>query len=167
MQAITIKLLFMSLQINKAKPNPAGKDRLAGAFIPAAQIAGEWVDVRNIAKTTISLQGVELYHYAYLQGGKEEWQIVLNLGNVLRTLPMGTVLRIHSGGEIPLTQMYPVDRIGADYHAFSGKGYVWNNRQPDFPGLWFSSQKVWIDNTSYDAYPGEGRILNRIGNKLI
>jgi hypothetical protein len=154
----------MSLQITKAKPNPAGKDRMRN-LSPAIQLAGEWVDIKNNGTTGIKLDNVELYHWAYGVGGVGgEWKKVIGFTGVLG---VSEVVRVHSGGPLPLTQMRDEDRIGANHHVFSGKNYVWNNNQCDFPSLWYTPSNQWLDQTEYDPFPGEGRILNRINKKLI
>lgn len=154
----------MSLLITQAKPNPAGKDRTAKAFTPRAQLAGEWVDFKNTAPNIINLENVELYHYAYLSGGGCEWRLVTGFTG---SLPAGCVVRVHSGEQISLSEMHFEDRVGADYHIFSYKNYVWNNSRKDYPRLWYSASRQWIDQTEYNSYPTEGKILERVGDKLI
>lgn len=154
----------MSLLITQAKPNPAGKDRTPTAFTPRAQLAGEWVDFKNITTNPVSLDSVELYHYAYLSGGGNEWQLVTGFTG---SLPSGQIVRVHSGEPIPLSEMRLEDRTGADYHIFSYKNYVWNNSQKDYPRLWHKTSQQWIDQTVYETYPTEGKILKRVGDNLI
>jgi len=152
----------MDLQIIRIKPNPLGKDRI-GNFSPQLQLAGEWVDIQNVSLNPVNLEDVELYHWAYKQP-EDGWDLVENFNGVL---PAGKVMRIHSSGKIPVEQLAPIDKQGADYHIFSGKGYVWNNNKEDKPTLWNPKTKEYIDRTSYDANPAEGKILKRVGNKLI
>lgn len=154
----------MSLLIIKAKPNPAGKDRIGTTFTPAAQLAGEWVDFKNMGYRAIDLAGVEMYHWAYLTPTTGEWKLVTNFHGVLQP---GQVIRVHSGNPIPLYQMHSVDQVGANFHLFSGKNYIWNNSKKDFPRLWYKPTSQWLDQTEYSAYPGEGRILNRVNSQLI
>jgi len=153
----------MSLLIIKAKPNPLGKDRTAYGFVPAIQLAAEWVDFQNVVQNSINLNGVQLYHWAYTNG-KNEWQLAIELSGPLKP---GEIVRIHSGGQIPLEQMRYEDRVGVNYHLFTGKNYIWNNKQKDHPSLWYKPTQQWIDQTEYEAYPIEGKILQRYGNKLI
>ncbi len=154
----------MSLLLTKAKPNPAGKDRLGRIFTPVAQFAAEWVDFQNTTKSPININEVQMYHIEYLQNGSTEWELVTDLSG---TLPAGEIVRVHSGNPIPLTQMNYEDRIGANYHVFTGKNYVWNNNRIDKPSLWYKPMKQWLDQADYDAPVGEGRILNRVNQKLI
>jgi hypothetical protein len=152
----------MSLQIIKAKPNPAGKDRI-GNFSPQSQLAGEWIDIKNTGQQDENLKNINLYHYAYLIVGGE-WEIVTDFSGILAA---GKIMRIHSGHEIPAGQMDIEDFVGADYHVFSNKDYVWNNDKKDYPRIWNSATKQWIDKTYYDAFPPEGKILQRVNDKLI
>jgi len=154
----------MSLLITKAKPNPAGKDRVGRTFTPLLQLVAEWIDIKNTGAVPLKLDGVELYHYAYLASGKTEWQLVTNFSGVLGA---GETMRVHSGNPIAITQMNFEDRNGAEYHIFSGKNYVWNNYKAEFPRLWYKPSQQWLDQTAYDAFPLEGKILVRIGQKLI
>jgi hypothetical protein len=152
----------MSLRIIKAKPNPLGKDRI-GNLSPQRQLAGEWVDIQNNGSSPIDLTNIKLYHWAY-RLPKDGWELIMKFSG---SLPAGEIMRIHSSGKIPLEQMAIIDQQGADYHLFSGSGYVWNNDKEDRPTLWNSKTEEYIDRTSYDAYPTEGKILQRVNNKLI
>jgi hypothetical protein len=149
------------LRITKAKPNPMGKDWFP-LDIPAAQLGAEWVEFKNIGDESYYLNDVELNHIAYTADGVK-WEVVTGFSG---TLPVGESVRVHSGAG-PLTALRPVDIAGADYHIFSGKGYVWNNDKVDKPALWDLLSRKWIDRTFYDAYPPDGAILLRAGDKLI
>ena len=150
------------LQIVKAKPNPMGKDRTQGQT-PKKQLAAEWVDFKNGGDESYDLQSVSLQHIAYQPGCRDgKWAQVMTFKGFLKP---GEVVRVHSGSEIPPSEMYPEDATGATYHLFTGKNYIWNNDCGDTAGLW--DGKVWIDKASYDPYPVEGKILLRQGDKLI
>lgn len=150
------------LRVVRAKPNPAGKDRI-GTITPKKQLAAEWLDFKNAADESYELQGVSLHHIAYQPGCRDgKWAEIMSFKGALRP---GEVVRVHSGPEIPLSEMYPEDAAGATYHLFTGNNYVWNNDCGDTAGLW--DGKVWIDAASYDPYPVEGKILTRQGDKLI
>lgn len=153
-----------NLTVSQAKPNPLGKDRYP-VDIPNSQLAGEWVDFKNTGILDKPLNDIELYHIAYTRekpGG--EWIKVMDFQG---TLKVGEVVRIHSGGETPLTNLKPVDVQGADHHLFTGKNYIWNNSKSDTVGLWNKVQEVWIDKAKYNAYPPEGKILKRVGDMLV
>ncbi len=153
----------MALLITKAKPNPSGRDRIGRTLTPVAQLAGEWVDIQNTGNAPINLTGVELYHWAYLaQGG--EWELVTGFSGVLGA---GLIVRVHSGNPIPLAQMHHEDQVGANYHMFSGRNYVWNNYQNDYPRLWYKPTRQWLDETVYAAPAAEGKIFTRVGQQLV
>jgi len=155
------------LRIIRAKPNPMGKDRFGRTLTSQTQLAGEWIDIRNEGNSVIHLNGLQVYHIAYkIEGDKWEKVIEFNFGedDVLRSKE---ILRIHSGGKIPLSQLLDIDRIGADYHVFTGKNYVWNNDKTDKPSIWNPKTERWLDQTWYDAYPPEGVILKRNNGKLV
>lgn len=152
------------LRVVQAKPNPAGKDRL-GSYAPPQQVAAEWVDIKNAGGQAVGLQGIKLYHRAYTASAPQgEWAPVTDLSGA-GTLLAGQILRVHSGGPIPVASLRPEDAAGAHWHYFTGRNYVWNNAHPDQPGLWNGS--AWIDLTSYAARPPEGAILVRVGNELV
>ena len=151
------------LKIVRAKPNPAGKDRL-GAFTPHAQLAGEWIDIQNTSSSSLNIGGLQVYNIAYTLTGPQ-WREVTQFPNF--TLPPTSILRLHSGGTLNNNQMHPVDISGANYHFFTGKNYVWNNNKPDQPTLFNPQSKVNVDQTSYNAPVTEGKILNRNGTALV
>lgn len=153
-----------TLQITRIKPNPAGKDRSQTGGTSASQLAGEWVDFKNIGLTAVNLTGVDLYHLAYAPGATHgQWDKVTGFSGAL---PAGHTVRVHSGSG-PDNVIRPEDRAGAEYHVFTGRNYVWNNSQGDSPTLFDIGQKQNIDQASYDPYPPEGQILIRSGNKLV
>ncbi len=152
----------MTLKITKAKPNPLGRDRI-GTFTPPIQLAGEWVDIQNTTAFSIALGTVQLYQWAYKPDGSGEWRLVISFSE---SLPAWKTMRIHSGSPLLTTQMNSVDVIGADYHLFTNKNYIWNNRKPDYPRLWDTASRQWIDWTYYDAPVPNGKILIRVNDKL-
>lgn len=153
-----------NLLIYQAKPNPSGKDR-SGYLTPTAQLAGEWIDIQNATISGVDLSVVELYHRAYTTAHPEgEWEKVFNMAWVL---PAGDTLRIHSGGKIPLEDMHHQDQFGAEWHAFTGKNYIWNNSRPDTPLLFNRISKLTVDKATYYSNPQEGKILRRRGDLLV
>ena len=154
----------MSLLIIKAKPNPIGKDRIGRIFTPASQLAAEWVDFQNIGTKDADLTGVSMYHLAYLQNGSTEWELVMEFSG---TLQPKKIVRVHSGDPISLDQMNLEDRNGADYHLFTRKNYIWNNKKIDKPTLWHQRRKEYLDKTEYSAPVVEGKILERVNDKLV
>jgi len=155
----------VALQIIKAKPNPLGKDRFGGLPLVASQLAAEWIDIANTGITSESLNGFVLYHKTFNDFCMElRFDDVIAFRGVIKS---GEVIRIHTGNQISLNQMYPEDIQGADYHLFTGVSYIWNNKCGDTAVIYNSFTKLVVDKAYYDPNPPEGRILRRIGNKLI
>lgn len=152
--------------IIQAKPNPSGKDHLWNV-VPSSQLAGEWVDFKNTGDESYSLNNIKLHHIAYTtQYPNGVWEEVMGFTG---TLGVGEVVRVHSGGEIPLTSLNLVDRVGANHHLFTGKNYLWNNSRGDVPRLVWqqNGETIELDKAPYSNNPPEGRILVRSGNYLI
>ena len=125
------------------------------------------IDIKNKGDTDIHLNKLEIYHFAY-KITDSEWKRVIRFDfGDKDVLLAGKVLRIHSGGSIPIDQLLEIDRVGTDYHVFTGKNYVWNNDKVDKPSIWNPIVEEWIDQTRYDAYPDEGVVLKRSNGKLI
>jgi len=158
---------MLRLYITKAKPNPAGKDR-SGGNISSQQLAGEWVDFQNTGDQPYLLDNVHLQHIAYTAQYpvNGQWEEACDFSG---TLPVGEIVRVHSGGSTPLDQLRIEDRLGAHHHVFTGKSYIWNNSRPDTARLVLeiNGQTTELDKASYSANPPEGRILVRSGNSLI
>lgn len=154
----------MAITISQIKPNPIGKDRF-GHLTPSNQLSGEWVDIRNDNSQGVSLSNLELHHIAYSTGYPNGvWDQVFSIDWVL---PAWCTLRIHSGGRMHVEQLAPVDRNEADYHAFTGKNYVWNNDRADTPRLYDRVWRTTVDQATYSTIPPEGKILIRRGNYLL
>jgi len=85
------------------------------------------------------------------------------------TLGVGEIVRVHSGGKIPLESLFPVDLSGANHHLFTGKSYIWNNNRSDCPRLVLkqNGQTYEIDKVTYSTSPLEGKILVRSGSYLV
>lgn len=154
----------MKLTIVRIKPNPAGKDRSRHAAPSPAQLAAEWVDLRNDTGRDVSLNNVSLWHLAYARGRRPEWKKITPFSG---TLPTGMIVRVHSGKRRELSVIHPNDLAGANYHVFTGEDtYVWNNKEGDTPMLFNDVRKEIVDKASYDPNPPEGAVLVRLGDKL-
>lgn len=154
------------LLITQAKPNPSGKDRF-GNVVPSSQLAGEWVDFKNTGNEGYPLENIKLHHIAYTtQYPNGVWEEVMGFTG---TLGVGEIVRVHSGGKIPLENLFSIDMSGANYHLFTGERYIWNNDRSDCPRLVLkqNGQTYEIDKATYLAYPQEGRILLRHGTQLL
>lgn len=90
-----------SLQSHRLKPNPSA--RIAPARCLCSQLAGEWVDLKNVGTRNVDLTKVVVYHVAYKQNGSTEWELVV---------------RIHSGSG-PETEVSAADMAGANFHIFT------------------------------------------------
>lgn len=153
-----------TLLITQIKPNPAGKDRDRFGNASKSQLAAEWMDFRNTGLAAVDLGDVVLYHIAYPPGSSQgHWEQVMSFRGILAA---GRTVRVHSGSG-PESVVRPEDLVGADHHLFTGRNYVWNNREGDTPRLFDSLLRFNIDQASYDPYPPEGHVLVRSGNKLV
>jgi hypothetical protein len=153
-----------TLLITRIKPNPAGKDRNRFGTATASQLAAEWVDFKNTGSAAVDLCGIELYHLAYAPGSTQgRWDKIIDFNGILQ---VGRTVRVHSGSG-PESVIRPEDRAGADHHLFTGRNYVWNNREGDCPTLFDPMLNQNVDQASYDPYPPEGQVLVRSGSKLI
>jgi hypothetical protein len=153
-----------TLRITQLKPNPLGKDRTRHGGATATQLGAEWVDFRNSGTFAVNLSGVALYHVAYSSGEpRGHWEQITIFQGVL---PVGEVVRVHSGQVRPLNVLNPEDVSGAHHHLFTGRdAYVWNNREGDTAALWESN--AVIDKASYAPNPPEGVVLVRSGDYLV
>ena len=154
-----------NLQTVRLKPNPSGKDRTRRGTATAAQLGGEWVDIKNVGNTSVDLAGVKLYHIAYsgtTDNGK--WTEIMSFTG---TLAPGKVIRVHAGSG-PLNVLHPIDQQGADFHLFTKRdAYVWNNDRGDCSALWQTGQKEPFDKACYSPDPPEGVVLVRTGDRLV
>jgi hypothetical protein len=154
------------LKTVRLKPNPAGKDRSRfGAT--AAQLAAEWVDLKNVGNQSIDVTGVVNKHVAYAAGASQgHWETVLSFSKGV--LAPGQVIRIHAGHDRGTAVIRPEDLAGADFHLFTGEDrYIWNNDKADCSSLWIPGQNNPFDSAWYAADPAEGAILVRSGNNLV
>ncbi len=155
------------LLTTQAKPNPRGKDRSKKALFPL-QLAAEWFDIKNIGSSGVILNTLKLQHIAY-NGDKSYWKDLylfpINLARIVPThIAPGKTFRIHSGPTIPIGNLADVDRIGADYHYFTGQPYVLNNSQGDGIRIYKESTNETLDQAFYEPNPEEGKILQRTEN---
>lgn len=160
------------MQIENAKPNPAGRD-IAGHRPLPAQLLGEWVGLRNNENKTVSLNRVVLTneHFDAFCRKTAVNQIFWRGTGV--SLQPGQTLRVHNGFRADMNLMSPEDWVGADLHVFCERGqFVLNNKCGDKIGLWLSvpgNPDSWscLDSLSYDPNPREGCILKRVAGKLL
>ncbi|HRJ46199.1 MAG TPA: hypothetical protein PKY38_02480 [Opitutaceae bacterium] len=159
------------VQIHRAKPNPAGKDKVYGQPI-AKQLLGEWVDLKNVGDAAVSFSTLHLANAEFGPGCqlKRQAQIYWD-GPATGILQPGEIVRVHTGRESDAWQMHPDDRSGVHHHAYANSGnFVLNNDCGDHLSVWWkTSGGEWKpeDSTSYDANPPEGQVLQRSGSKLV
>lgn len=159
------------IQITQAKPNPAGKDKSQSRPI-AAQLLGEWVDLKNVGDAAVTLSTVHLAQSKFGPGCqlKERASIYWNGSSSMRLNP-GEIVRVHTGREFESYMMHSEDKSGVHHHAYANNGnFVLNNDCGDNLSVWWQdSDKKWHqeDLASYDPYPPEGQVLRRVGAKLM
>lgn len=149
------------LSLTSIKPNPAGKDidRQTGEW-DNSKLVKEWIDIKNISYSEISLRNYQLQHRAY-SSGTGEWYWA-NVGiSFQHALQVGGVIRVHAG-EKP-TYLEPIDQEGANIHVYTNEYYVWNNAGDTARLIYLANQTV-EDQAAYSAPVPEGRILHRYGD---
>jgi hypothetical protein len=158
----------MNLKITQLKPNPTGKDTTAlGPSV--AQLAAEWVDIKNEGAHPFDLRKLHLYHRAYSSLNAWEWAPVVEADAAFTDiLHIGQTLRVHSGRVRDVSVIPSSERAGADRHGFTGRDwYIWNNANPDEAAIWDPAQKQFRDRAEYTSFPPEGVVLVRSGNLLV
>lgn len=155
-----------TLQTSRLKPNPAGKDKNRSGRSSTAQLGAEWVDIRNTGSEAVKLDGVKVYHVAFVGGRPSHWDLLTSFTG---TLGVGEIVRIH-GGHGPEAALNAEDRNGATYHVFTARDqYVWNNAEGDTSRITEPSGtgELEADRASYDPCPPDGVVLVRSGSKLV
>lgn len=160
------------IQIIKAKPNPAGKDRSANGA-SHAQLLGEWVDLKNIGHAAVNVSTLHLAHREFddhCRPTKSNPTIYWD-GSGNEILHPGKVLRVHTGHRSQMAQMNLSDAIGAELHSYADRSnFVLNNKCGDEISVWWKTNAgEWTkeDSASYDPNPREGSVLVRSGQKLV
>lgn len=142
------------LYVTRAVPNPRGKDRPPSQGPTNAQLNGEWIEFRNDARTTLSIEGVTVQHHTFdsycRKSGQEE------VTGFTGSLEPGQSIRLHSGTGNPSWE-------GTILHLFvNSRWYLWNNRCGDRVII-LNARGDWIDWADYAPEPGEGALLQRTG----
>lgn len=155
------------LKTVQLKPNPAGKDRTRFGGVTAAQLAAEWVDLKNVGNQNLDVSAVIAKHVAYPPGASQgHWEVVTSFTKGILT--PGQVIRIHAGQDRGIGVIRAEDLAGATFHLFTGEDrYVWNNDKADCSSLWIARQNDPFDAAWYAANPPEGVVLIRSGNSLV
>lgn len=140
------------LYITKAHPNPAGKDK-PGWDPPINQkLNEEWVEFKNITRSTLKMDGVSLFHRTFNQRCEATGDD--NLNSFSGQLGPSQSVRVHTGsGQVYLD--------GETYHLYAGRSnFAWNNKCGDRVTLRVNG--ALTDWASYDPYPPDGIILHRM-----
>lgn len=158
------------VRIIQAKPNPAGKDTQNGRP-RTEQLLGEWVDLQNTGTEALSFSVLNLADSTFDgQCAVQEKARIYWTGNG-GTLQPGEILRVHAGSQRDAAQMRVEDRAGATHHAFTESDrFLLNNDCGDNLSVWWKTTgDEWhnADRTHYDPNPPEGKILKRVGDKLV
>lgn len=160
------------LQIFRAKPNPAGKDK-AGSYPKPEQLLGEWVDIKNGGTEAVPFSTMTLTHtlfndYCQLTGRTETYFTGSATDN--NALAPGQVLRIHTGRKADEGRMKDEDKIGRDWFNFANSDqFKLNNKCGDALVLTWKDAygRDLQDAAEYDRNQPEGAVLVRSGSKLV
>jgi hypothetical protein len=154
-----------NLQVYRAKPNPAGKDRTRSGPIPQ-QLVAEWADIKNVGTENVSFAQMELHDTTFgphcrVDGTECYWSGASSQGS----LAPGQVLRVHTGSKQYEATLSAEDR-GSDvnWSAYAERGnFVLNNDCGDvITVIWADGTgKRWKDSAAYDPQPPEGAVLYR------
>ena len=161
------------VQVSRAKPNPAGKDK-SGNYPLAGQLLGEWVDLKNIGDQSVSLGTLYLAHQEFSGNcvAKDTFTIYWEgVKEPVTVLQSGQVVRIHTGRRSDAPHMHQEDASGVNHHAFADSGrFLLNNGCGDILSIWYKGTDGKFhsdDQASYDRNPPEGGVLVRVGAKLV
>jgi len=159
------------IQIVRAKPNPAGKDK-DKSTPKSDQLLGEWVDLKNVGDESVALSTLNLANIEFSAGCVPNPNPVIYwTGLQSAILQPGQTIRVHTGRSGESWRMASVDQQGVDYHAYAERGtFVLNNRCGDTLSVWWKgNDNKWYsdDSASYEPNVPEGAILHRVGNKLV
>jgi len=155
------------LEVYRAKPNPAGKDRTRSGPIPQ-QLVAEWVDIKNVGTESVRFSSMELHDTTFGPGCRVDGTERYWSGGGNELLAPGQILRVHTGSKQYQSTLSAEDR-GSDvnWSAFAERGnFVLNNDCGDvITVIWADGAgKRWKDSAGYDPNPPEGAVLYRWPN---
>ena len=154
-----------NLQVYRAKPNPAGKDRTRSGPL-SEQLVAEWVDIKNVGDQSVRFATMELHDTTFAPGCRADGtECYWRGGQGQEVLAPGQILRVHTGSKRYEATLSAEDR-GSDvtWTAFAERGnFVLNNDCGDVITVIWSdgSGKRWKDSAAYDPQPPEGAVLYR------
>lgn len=159
------------IEIYRAKPNPAGKDKPRYGAPDQTHLLGEWVDLKNTGDSAVSLSTLHLAHVEYdAHGHPHDLQAIYWNGPAATSLQPGQTVRVHTGKSSAVIQMLREDILGVDHHSYAeSSSFVLNNKEGDTLTVLWKSDGKWYkeDAASYDPMPAEGEVLVRSGQKLV
>lgn len=156
------------IQITRAKPNPAGKDK-AGNYPLPEQLLGEWVDLKNVGDGNVALSSLHLANIEFGPNCEAKRSVIYWKGSSAITLKPSESVRIHTGRSCDINSMKVADQTGTTYRVFAEKGtFVLNNKCGDTLSVWWKHNDAWNkdDEASYRPNPPEGAVLVRVGTTL-
>jgi hypothetical protein len=153
------------LQVYRAKPNPAGKDRSRSGPKPE-QLVAEWVDIKNVGTQDVAFASFELHHTTFKPGciadGTEcYWKVPQATGG----LAPGQILRVHTGSKRLEGTLSAEDRgLDVNWSTYAEReNFALNNDCGDLITVVWADDagKRWKDSAGYGPRPPEGVVLYR------
>ena len=151
------------LEIIKAKPNPAGKDKVYGTPRPE-QLLGEWVDIKNVGTEPIQFSKMSLLHTLFDNYCNNTGRVDPYWSGGSEFLAVGQIIRVHTGRISDKHLMNPADGLGCNWHGYANRdNFVLNNSCGDIITIaWTNSfGSTQRDTVSYSRNQPEGAILER------
>lgn len=151
------------LEIVKAKPNPAGKDKVYGTPKPE-QLLGEWVDIKNTGTESIPFSVISLSHTLFDNRCNNTGRIEPYWKSSGDYLAVGQTIRVHTGKKSDSHLMNQIDRAGCDWHGYANReNFVLNNACGDIITVTWTDSfgTTQRDTVSYSRNQPEGAILER------
>lgn len=151
------------MQIVRAKPNPAGRDKVYGVPKPE-QLLGEWVDIRNTGTEAIPFSSISLSHTLFDNQCNNTGRVEPYWSGGSEFLAVGQVIRVHTGKLSDKHLMNPADGQGCNWHGYANReNFVLNNACGDvITATWTDSfGSTQRDTVSYNRNQPEGAILER------
>lgn len=151
------------LQIVKAKPNPAGRDKVYGVPKPE-QLLGEWVDIKNVGTESIPFSEISLSHTLFDNSCNNTGRVEPYWKSSGGSLEVGQVIRVHTGKQSDSHLMNINDKLGCNWHGYANReNFVLNNACGDIITVTWTDSfgATQRDSVSYNRNQPEGAILER------
>ncbi|HKX27702.1 MAG TPA: hypothetical protein VJ302_08425 [Blastocatellia bacterium] len=162
--------MSLSLQIYRAKPNPAGKGQSSNGTPGPEQLLGEWVDIENIGSESIIFSRIELHRarfneFCQTRGETERYWRAEGSGS----FKPWQVLRVHTGRQRDKSRMSQIDHGDVDWHAYAESDqFVLNHRCGDIVMVTWEDEtgRKFMDSATYAPHPPVDAILKRANHQL-